>query len=502
MIRLHETVEVPRPVEEAFAWTSDFANIEQWDPGVSRSVRLKDEPIGPGARFRLDVSFGPFTTPMEYVVTLFEPPYRVVLEGKGDRIRAVDDIRFEAIPGGTRIDYTAELTFLGPSSLAEPLLGSTLEGVGRRAVEGLKDALSREPRAPEPSLVTEALDRLGLPGLLRFTKLGYRTRRGSFAPLAVSLRGRTAVVTGATSGLGREAAAGLARLGARVVLVGRDGAKAARARDEIRAATGNADLAVEVADLSLLSEVRALADRLLAKEKALHVLVNNAGVLENERRTTAEGHEVSLATNLLAPYVLTRRLAARLVESAPARVVNVVSGGMYLAGLGPEVFGKAGGKWDGALAYARHKRALTVLTELWSGELFPRGVAVHAMHPGWAETPGVSRSLPGFFRLTKPFLRSAAEGADTIVWLAAAPEAALASGGLWLDRELHPAAVLPGTAGSPEERRRLVEELERITGEPSGAPRSPRPRAKAGAGSRRAARRRGAARLPRRSPSS
>jgi len=469
MIRLRETVAVPRPLEEAFAYTSDFANIEQWDPGISRSVRLKDEPVGPGARFRLDVAFGPFTTPMEYVVTLFEPPRRVVLEGEGGRVRAVDDIRFEAIPGGTRIDYTADLTFLGPSSLAEPFLRSTLEGVGRRAVEGLKDALSRAPRAPEPSLVTAALDHLVVPGLLRFTRLGYRARRGSFAPLAVSLAGRTAVVTGATSGLGREAAAGLARLGARVVLVGRDRRKTARARDEIRAATGNADLAVEVADLSLLSDVRDLAGRLLAKEKALHVLVNNAGVLENERRTTAEGHEVSLATNLLAPFVLTRRLLPRLVDSSPARVVNVVSGGMYLAGLGPGVFGEAGGKWDGALAYARHKRALTVLSELWSEELHPRGVAVHAMHPGWAETPGVSRSLPGFFRLTKPFLRTPAEGADTIVWLAAAPEAALASGGVWLDRERHPAAILPGTAGSPDERRRLVEELERVTGEPSGA---------------------------------
>ena len=65
MIRLHETVEAPCPLAEAFAYTSDFANIEQWDPGISRSVRLKDEPVGPGARFRLDVAFGPFTTPME-----------------------------------------------------------------------------------------------------------------------------------------------------------------------------------------------------------------------------------------------------------------------------------------------------------------------------------------------------------------------------------------------------------------------------------------------------
>ena len=490
MIRLQETVEVPRPVVEVFAYTSDFANIEQWDPGISGSTRLADEPVGPGSRFRLDVAFGPFTTPMEYVVTHFEPPRRVVLEGEGARIRAVDDIRFQATDGGTRIDYTADLTFLGPWALSEPFLRPALEGVGRRAVEGLKDALSRQPEVPAPSLVTAALDRLVVPGLLRFTRLGYGTRKGSFAPLAVSLQGRTAVVTGATSGLGREAATRLARLGARVVLVGRDRRKVARARDEIRAATGSSEVAPEVADLSLLSEVRGLAQRLLQKEKALHVLVNNAGVLENERRTTPEGHEVSLATNLLAPYVLTRRLLPRLVASAPARVVNVVSGGMYLAGLGPEVFGDDGGRWDGALAYARHKRALTVLTELWSEELFPRGVAVHAMHPGWAETPGVSRSLPAFFRLTKPLLRSAGEGADTIVWLAAAPEAALSSGGLWLDRELHPAAILPGTAGSPAERERLVETLERITGEPSGAPGVSRTSRETASAPRRASRRR------------
>lgn len=351
---------------------------------------------------------------------------------------------------------------------------------------GQPSAASGSPvPAPEPSLLTTALDRLVLPGVLRFTKLGYRARQGSFAPLAVSLEGRTAVVTGATSGLGRETAAGLARLGARVVLVGRDRAKAERAREEIRAATGNGDLAVEVADLSLLSAVRDLAGRLLGREKALHVLVNNAGVLENERRTTAEGLEVSLATNLLAPYVLTRRLLPRLLASAPARVVNVVSGGMYLAGLGPGVFGGGEGAWDGALAYARHKRALTVLTELWSAELFPRGVAVHAMHPGWAGTPGVARSLPAFHRITKPLLRNAAEGADTIVWLAAAPEAARSSGGLWLDREPHPAAVFPGTAGSPGERARLVAELARVTGEANALPEALTDRAGSGPTGRR-----------------
>lgn len=459
MTRLEQTIDVPRPIAEAFAYTGDFGTIEQWDPGVASSVRLTPGPVGLGSRFRLDVAFGPCTTVMDYAITAFEPPHRVVLEGEGGSLRAVDEIRFESIAGGTRIHYAADLTFSGLTAWAEPLLRPTLEGVGRRALEGLRQALSSEPAAPEPSLLTAMLDHLVLPGMLRFTRLGYRVRRPSFAPLAVSLEGRTVVLTGATSGLGRAAAESLARLGARVVLVGRDAERTKQTREAIRGATGNTNLVVEVADLSLLSEVQRLAERLLARERAIHVLVNNAGVLENERRTTVEGIETSLATNLLAPFVLTRLLVPRLRESAPARIVNVVSGGMYLAGLGPEVFGQEGGSWNGDMAYARHKRALMVLTETWAQELEPDRVVVNAMHPGWAETPGVARSLPVFLQLTKPFLRTPQEGADTIVWLAAAPEAARRAGRLWLDREPHPPAILPGTAGTPEERKQLLERL-------------------------------------------
>ena len=463
MTRLVESVEVPRPMTDAFAYTSDFGHIEQWDPGVSRSVRVTPGPVRVGSRYRLDVVFGPSTTVMEYVVTVLEPPRRVVLEGHGGSIHAIDDIRFEPTPTGTRIDYTADLSFDGLTGLVEPLMGPLLRRVGERAVEGLRRALSGPPPVPEPSWLTYGLDFLVLPGMLRFTRCGHQWRRASFGPLAESMHGRTVVVTGATSGLGRAAAGELARLGARVVLVGRDPAKLTRAREEIRAATGNEDLAEQVADLSLLSEVRALADRLLAGEPRIHVLVNNAGVLENARVLTREGFERSLATNLLAPFLLTRRLAPRLAESAPSRIINVLSGGMYLAGLGSSVVDDPSQPWDGASAYARHKRALMVLTEAWAEELAPGGVTVHAMHPGWAETPGVVRSLPGFHRITRPWLRTPEEGADTIVWLAAAPEVAKTTGGFWFDRERHPSVVLPWTAPSAGQRAMLIEELAALT---------------------------------------
>jgi dehydrogenase/reductase SDR family protein 12 len=278
------------------------------------------------------------------------------------------------------------------------------------------------------------------------------------------------VVTGATSGLGRAAASQLADLGARVILVGRDPDKAEATRREIVAATGNDDVAVALADLSLLADVRRLARRLLAEEPRIHVLVNNAGVLLNRRTMTAEGNETTLATNLLAPFLLTQLLLPRLRQSAPSRIINVSSGGMYATGLALDDLHFAKGRYDGSRAYARTKRALVVLTEQWAERLKDSGVVVHAMHPGWADTAGVAGSLPLFHAVTRRLLRTAEQGADTITWLAAAPEAARVSGLFWLDREPHTTHVFPGTDPSLPERRQLWDALARLTGWESEPP--------------------------------
>jgi dehydrogenase/reductase SDR family member 12 len=330
-------------------------------------------------------------------------------------------------------------------------------------VRGLRSAMSSASPPPGRSRLTDLQDRLILPGLLGFTSVGYRWRKRSWKPMAVSLRGRTAVVTGATSGLGRAAAAQLAELGARVVLVGRNPDKAEDTRREIVAATGNDDVAVALADLSLLADVRKLARKLLETEPRIHVLVNNAGVLLNQRTTTAEGNETALATNLLAPYLLTRMLLPRLRKSAPSRIINVSSGGMYTTGLALDDLQYEKGTYDGSRAYARTKRALVTLTEMWAEQLKNSGVVVHAMHPGWADTPGVAGSLPAFHTITRRFLRTAGEGADTITWLAAAPEAAKVTGMFWLDREPHTTHVFPGTDPPPQERQDLWDALAKLT---------------------------------------
>jgi len=463
MIRLRETIEVPRPIDEVFAYAGNFGNAAQWDPGVAESRKVSHGPIGVGTAFKLRVRFGPRSIPMTYVVREYDPPKHVLLEGKGESVHALDDIGFAATPRGTRITYTADISLLGAFSVGEPLLKGALDRVGKNAVRGLQSALSGESPPPGRSLVTDLQDRLIVPGLLGFTNVGYQCHKRRWKPLAVSLRGRTVVVTGATSGLGQAAASQLAELGARVILVGRNPDKAEATRREIVAATGNDNIAVALADLSLLADVRKLAQRLLETEPRIHVLVNNAGVLLNERTMTAEGNETTLATNLLAPYLLTQTLLPRLRESAPSRIINVASGGMYATGLALDDLQYEKTTYDGSRAYARTKRALVTLTEMWAEQLQNSGVVVHAMHPGWADTPGVAGSLPAFHTITRRFLRTAEQGADTITWLAAAEEAAKVTGMFWLDREPHTTHVFPGTDPSQQERQELRDALARLT---------------------------------------
>ncbi|MBX3129050.1 MAG: SDR family NAD(P)-dependent oxidoreductase [Polyangiaceae bacterium] len=463
MTLIERTIEVRRPLAECFAFAADFAHIASWDPGVARSDRLDDGGPGVGSRYRVHVRFAGRSVPMSYVIEEWQPPRRVVLRGTSESVRALDEIRFEPSATGTRIDYRANIELTGAVGLLSPLLASTLQRVGDDALAGLSAALDGTGcSGRRPALVHRVFDRLLLPGLFGFTRLGYLRAARNFAPLDDDLTGRVVIVTGATSGLGRAAAERLAALGARVVLVGRDSTKCAAVERELRAQVDGARLDMEVADLASMREVRALAGRLLEKFPAIHVLVNNAGVLLDDREVTSEGLERTLATNLLGHYLLTNELLPRLSESAPARIVNVTSGGMYTQGVKVADLQMEREPYDGVVAYARSKRGQVLLTEHWATALVGRGVMVNAMHPGWAETPGVERSLPRFRRAMARLLRTPEQGADTIVWLAAARQAERETGKLWLDRAPHPAHVLPWTRQSEAERRAFVAALDQL----------------------------------------
>ncbi len=134
---------MPRLRDEVFAYVADFANLSEWDPGIAESHRTDDGPLGVGARFHVGVQVGPRVAPMEYRITAYEPPGRVVLEGEGSTVRAVDDIRFtDAAEGRTRIEYRADISLRGALRFAEPFMRGTMRKVGRKAMAGLEAALS------------------------------------------------------------------------------------------------------------------------------------------------------------------------------------------------------------------------------------------------------------------------------------------------------------------------------------------------------------------------
>lgn len=296
-----------------------------------------------------------------------------------------------------------------------------------------------------------------------FTNLGYRVRSRDWEHPLPDMRGSTAVITGATSGIGLAAARRMAGLGARVALVGRNAEKLDAVMGEIPAESDGAVVGY-VADLSSLDDVRRLADELLVGEERIDVLVNNASVLAPERTTSVDGFELTLATNLLGTFLLTNLLIPRMVRSAPARIVTVSSGGMYTEALDVSALEMDADDYGGAAAYAKTKRAQVVLTELWADRLRETGVVAHSMHPGWVNTPGVAASLPTFRRVMGPLLRNADQGADTIVWLSTDEDPLASSGEFWMDRRPRSKHRLKRTEAGDAEADLLWEFLGEATG--------------------------------------
>ena len=280
-----------------------------------------------------------------------------------------------------------------------------------------------------------------------FDASGFRRHARRFDSEPGSMEGRRVLITGASSGLGLATARALAGLGAEVWGLARSEYKLEALREEI----GLHPLVCDLADLG--------AVRALELPKRLDVLVHNAGVLLTEPGRSPQGHELTLAVNLLGPELLTRRLLPALTGG---RVILVSSGGMYSERLDPGKLVEPP-RFDGVAQYARTKRAQVVLARLWA-QRHPE-LRFASMHPGWADTPGVVSSLPRFHRLTRAILRTPEQGCDTVVWLAAGPE--WPSGRFWFDRQPVAEHLRPGTRVEEAEEQRLWQLVERVVG-PSG----------------------------------
>jgi NAD(P)-dependent dehydrogenase (short-subunit alcohol dehydrogenase family) len=232
------------------------------------------------------------------------------------------------------------------------------------------------------------------------------------------MTGKTVLITGGTGGIGKAAAIGLATMGARVGITGRDRTRAEDAAAAITRASGNPAVDVFVADMSSQAEVRRLADDVLTRYPRLDVLLNNVGGFWAHRHVTADGLEHTFALNHLAPYLLTNLLLDRLIASRPARVITMASAAQ---GMGTIDFDDLMGerKYSGSTAYNQSKLANVMFTYELAKRLEGTGVTATAVHPGMTSTAFSAEdpALGLLVTIMRPFMRSPARGADTAVYI-------------------------------------------------------------------------------------
>ncbi|MFP4636295.1 MAG: SDR family NAD(P)-dependent oxidoreductase [Nitriliruptoraceae bacterium] len=313
------------------------------------------------------------------------------------------------------------------------------------------------PPAPLARAVDAALE---ASVVLSFSRVGHAVRsrlEGWDDPHHLNGTGRRVLVTGANSGLGYATARRLLSLGAEVLLTVRDHAKGEDTLARLSTELGSqvaARASYDLLDLDDLASVRRFAADRRAEDLAIDALVHNAGAMFATRQVTVDGLERTYQVHVVAPLLLTALLLPALSASAPSRVITVTSGGMYAQRLDTERVDSPDG-YRPSVAYARAKRAQVALTEQWAHRFGHTGIGFFAAHPGWALTPGVEASLPGFRRLTGPILRDPDQGADTVVQLALADGLDEHTGRLWHDRRPRSQHKVPWTVSAPDEADRL-----------------------------------------------
>ncbi len=283
------------------------------------------------------------------------------------------------------------------------------------------------------------------------------------------MAGKTVLITGATSGIGKVAATELAGMGAQVIVHGRNAEKAAAVQQEIIRTTGNDQVTILLADLSVKAGVRKLADTFANRYDKLDVLVNNAGgVMNKQREVTVDGWEKTISLNVLAPFMLSALLYPKLQAAGEGRIINVSSAAhrMAKARLDDFMYEK---DYNPLRAYGDAKLYVILLGQEFTRRTrqFPQhNVAMNALHPGVVATnfAGESNSFYNFFfRFFRLFLISPEKGADTMIYLASQPEGVQHSGGYYIKRKLakiHFSGDIEAIAG------RVWELCERYTGIP------------------------------------
>lgn len=311
-------------------------------------------------------------------------------------------------------------------------------------------------------------------GLMEYTTGGYISASKNFkaTDLDIDCSLKHFLITGSNSGIGKQTALEVAKRGGIVHLVCRNPDFAEQAKNEIVEKSKNGNVHTHILDLSKPRDVHKFAENFASEfsSSGLHVLVNNAGCMVNKKTLTEESLEKNFATNTLGTYILTEKLIPLLRKTSDnvrPRVITVSSGGMLTNKLDvKDLQFENMNPFDGTSAYAQNKRQQVIMTEEWARKY--NDIQFTSMHPGWADTPAVRTSMPGFYERMKDKLRTVEQGADTIVWLAMTENEAAVnpenSGEFYQDRRVVGKHLpLAWSRASQSDKDKLMSELEKLS---------------------------------------
>ena len=279
-----------------------------------------------------------------------------------------------------------------------------------------------------------------------------------------NLQGKVCLITGATNGIGEEAAKQIALMGAEIVFIARNPVKANELNKTLKSLTGKESTSI-IADLSSQLEVKRAADKFLSLNKPLHILLNNAGIMNTSRKETVDGLEEVFSVNHLAYYSLTLLLMDKLIANGPGRIVNVASGAhMFIKEMNFDDL-QSEKEYKTMRVYGQSKLANILFTRELSEKLEGKGITVNCLHPGFVNTGFGSNNSPTLGRIlmamARPFSRKTDKGAETSIYLCVSPEVEGISGEYYIDCEV---SKISGAARSKDNAEKLWNISSELTG--------------------------------------
>lgn len=453
-MNIEKTVLIDRPIGSVFTYVMNFSQLYEWDDHVVQGERIDLGPIKVGSQFKFLYSLAGNNQELLYTLDQIEENTKLQFTCKAPGFDAVDTITFtKKSETTTEVQYAAEITL--KQKAMETLFSPIMDRIGNKVVSRLKSVLeSEEAITPEGRL----LSLLNLP--YRFCTPGWNHRRKQFT--AMKSNEKTILITGPTSGLGKAAVITLAGKGCNLILVGRNKVKLADLETELRQKGFEKQIRLFCCDMQDIAAVKETCHKIREANISIDVLINNAGALF-DKECAVDGIERTTVVDLIAPWVMSCELIPQMRPGSC--IINVSSGGMYAHGLSIKKLREAELPFSGSKAYALAKRAMVIFTKGLNQEIQERGIRVHCVHPGWSDTPGVESSLPGFYKITKKFLRTPFTGAESIIWLAMHnPEQ---GGEFWLDRQIQPQHLMKSTRGNNTDYEILREFLRQFSSVPS-----------------------------------